>query len=318
MSGLVFAIPSKGRLKEQAEAFLADCGLRLVLESRGYTATMKGAPNVDVRLMSSGEIAQALRAGAVHAGICGEDLLRESEPAMTRVALVRALGFGPADLVVAAPKSWFDVATMADLDAVCHDFRARTGARLRVATKYPALARAFFDEHGLDDYRIVQSDGATEGAPAAGAAETIVDITTTGATLAANHLKILKDGVILKSQAQLAASLIAPWDEVSRAAFHGLTDKIEARLRAKAFCIVRAALGRPTAEIAAIAKALGARVVTTGAVVELECASDLSGAVAAALLAAGASDVLVLAPSYIFATPNEVHARFHNRIAMTP
>lgn len=318
MSALIFAIPSKGRLKEQAEAFLADCGLRLALEARGYAATIKGVANVDVRLLSSSEIARALRDGSVHAGICGEDLLRETEPTMTRVALVRALGFGPADLVVAAPKSWVDVRTMADLDAVCHDFRARTGARLRVATKYHALARAYFDAHGLDDYRIVHSDGATEGAPAAGAAEAIVDITTTGATLAANHLKILDDGVILKSQAQIAASLAASWDEGSRASFGFLMDTIEARLKAKAFRIVRAALDKPAAEIAALAKSLDSRLVRAGGVVELECAAESAARVAVGVTAAGAKDVQVLAPSYIFATPGNALAAFGNRFAMKP
>ena len=125
--------------------------------------------------------------------------------------LLRPLGFGRADLVVAAPKSWIDVDTMADVEEVAHDFLARTGRRLRVATKYLVQTRAFFARHGVVDYRIVEFGGATEGAPAAGAAELIVDITTTGATLAANGLKILSDGLILKSQAQLAASLKASW-----------------------------------------------------------------------------------------------------------
>ena len=111
--------------------------------------------------------------------------------------------------MVAAPKSWLDVETMADLEEVAHDYLARTGRRMRVATKYLAQTRAFFARHGVADYRIVESGGATEGAPAAGAAELVVDITTTGATLAANGLKILADGVILKSQAQLAAALTA-------------------------------------------------------------------------------------------------------------
>ena len=84
--------------------------------------------------------------------------------------------------------------TMADLDDVCTAFHARHHRRLRVATKYLQLTRAFFAAHGIADYRIVESLGATEGAPAAGLAEAIVDITTTGATLAANDLKILDDG----------------------------------------------------------------------------------------------------------------------------
>ncbi|MEJ0024104.1 MAG: ATP phosphoribosyltransferase [Alphaproteobacteria bacterium] len=284
--------------------------LKLAVEARGYSATFKNAPDIEMRLMSSSEIAQALRAGAIHAGICGEDLLRESEPAMTRVRLVRALGFGPADLVVAAPKSWVDVRSMADFDAVCHDFRARNGRRLRVATKYQSLARAFFDAHGIDDYRLVHSEGATEGAPATGAAEAIVDITTTGSTLAANHLKILDDGVILKSQAQLAMSLAAAWDEQGRAALAMLVDTIEARLRARAFRLVRAVLAKTESEIAALAKQLGARIIAAGPTVELECPTDSASGVAAFLVAAGAKDVSVVASSYIFATLDQRPAHF--------
>jgi ATP phosphoribosyltransferase len=121
------------------------------------------------------------------------------------VALLKKLGFGYADVVVAAPQAWIDVATMDDVDDVAHAYLARTGGRLRVATKYANLTRAFFAAKGVGDYRIVASDGATEGAPAQGLAELIVDITTTGATLVANGLKILDDGVILRSEANLAA-----------------------------------------------------------------------------------------------------------------
>ncbi len=132
--------------------------------------------------------------------------------------LVCPLGFGFADVVVAVSQYWIDVSTMADLDDVCAAYAARHRRRLRVATKYAQLTRSFFAHAGIADYRIVPSAGATEGAPAAGTAEVIVDITTTGATLRDNGLKILDDGVILKSQAQLAASLTADWNDEARAA----------------------------------------------------------------------------------------------------
>ena len=172
--------------------------------------------------------------GEVHIGITGEDLLRErGEGLDDRVMLLRALGFGRADLVVAAPRSWIDVDTMADLEEVGAAYLARTGGRMRVATKYLAQTRAFFASRGVYDYRIVESGGATEGAPAAGAAEVVVDITTTGATLAANSLKILQDGVILKSQAQLAASLRAEWTPGRLSVLRDFVRVIEARARAQ-------------------------------------------------------------------------------------
>jgi ATP phosphoribosyltransferase len=229
---LILAIPSKGRLKEQVEAWLADCGLKLAVSggARGYVAELKGVDGVQVRLLSAGDIAQALDAGEAHLGITGEDLLRERGGEIAaRVQLLRPLGFGRADLVVAVPRSWLDVETMADLEEVAHDMLARTGRRIRVATKYLVQTRAFFARHGVADYRITESAGATEGAPATGAAELIVDITTTGATLAANGLKILADGVILRSQAQLAASLRAGWSDDHLAAAERLLRIVEAR-----------------------------------------------------------------------------------------
>lgn len=233
---LILALPSKGRLKEQAEAWLADCGFTLKATggARGYRAAIDRLPDVQVQLLSAADIAVALDAGEAHLGVTGEDLLRErGEGVESRVMLLRALGFGRADVVVAAPKSWIDVETMADVEEVAAAFLSRTGRRLRVATKYTVLTRGFFAQHGVTDYRIVESSGATEGAPAAGASELIVDITTTGATLAANNLKPLADGVILKSQAQLAAALKAPWtrDQVETA--RGFLRAVEARARAK-------------------------------------------------------------------------------------
>lgn len=233
---LIIALPSKGRLKEQLESWLADCGLALSVSggARGYMAELKGLPGAQVRLLSAGDIAEALDLGEAHLGVTGEDLLRERGGDIdARILLLRALGFGRADLVVAAPKSWLDVDGMADLEEVAHDLLARTGARMRVATKYLVQTRAFFARHGVADYRIVESGGATEGAPAAGSAELVVDITTTGATLAANGLKVLADGVILRSQAQLAASLTAAWGAAQLATAERLLRMVEARAAAR-------------------------------------------------------------------------------------
>jgi ATP phosphoribosyltransferase len=226
-SPLILALPSKGRLKEQCEEWLAKEGhvVTAVGGGRGYSAVIDGLDGVSVQFLSAGAIAGALDDGEVHLGVTGEDLLRErGEHIDARVELLTGLGFGKADVVVAAPEAWLDVSTMADVDEVAHYFLARTGGRLRVATKYFVLTRAFFASHGIVDYRIVASTGATEGAPAAGAAELIVDITTTGATLVANQLKILRDGVILKSQANLAASKAARWSKANLSAASALLD----------------------------------------------------------------------------------------------
>lgn len=225
---LILAIPSKGRLKEKCDQTFAAAGLALEQNNaRGYRATLPGLPDVDVMLLSAGEIASAMLAGDIHLGITGEDLLRESAPEIEgRIALVKKLGFGHADVVVAVSNWWIDVSTMADLDDICAAYAVRHKKRLRVATKYAHLTRAFFAHNGIADYRIVPSAGATEGTLAAGTAEVIVDITSTGATLRDNGLKILDDGVILKSQANLAASLTAEWDDAARTACQALFAKL--------------------------------------------------------------------------------------------
>ena len=211
---LTLAIPSKGRLMEQTTELFAKAGLvvKKVGHARGYRGEIEGMPGIDVAFVSSSEIAAALKSGSVQLGITGEDLIQESmSDAATRVAFLKKLGFGFADVVVAVPACWIDVSVMADLERIAADFSRVHGRHLRVATKYMNLTRRFFAQRGVWRYRIVESLGATEGTPAAGTAEIVVDITSTGATLAANHLKVLQDGLVLASQACLVASKAASW-----------------------------------------------------------------------------------------------------------
>jgi ATP phosphoribosyltransferase len=229
---LVLALPSKGRLMEQCSAALGRAGLSIIKPpgaARGYKAELAGFPGVEVNLVSSSEIAQFLKTGAAHLGVTGEDLIRETmADADEKVRFVSPLGFGLADVVVAVPACWLDVRRMADLERMSASFRRLHGRRVRVATKYMSLTRRYFAQMGVTGYRVVESLGATEGAPAAGMAELIVDITTTGATLQANSLKVLDDGLILRSQANLMASEAAPWTPDLIA----IEAEIAARLRA--------------------------------------------------------------------------------------
>ncbi|HWD12768.1 ATP phosphoribosyltransferase [Pseudochrobactrum sp. sp1633] len=207
---VTLALPSKGRLKEQTIAVMAKAGLNVVLpeDDRNYRARIEGMDDVDILFLSASEIARELGYGAVDLGVTGEDLIRETlARADEKVQVEAPLGFGHADVIVAVPEVWHDVSTMADLDDVAADFRQRHGRRLRIATKYWRLTQQFFSQkHGIQVYRIVESLGATEGAPAAGSADIIVDITSTGSTLRANKLKILDDGIMLKSQACLVSA----------------------------------------------------------------------------------------------------------------
>lgn len=204
---ITIGIPSKGRLMEATTEAFATAGFQIDRSGseRGYRGTLIGIDNVSVAFLSASEIAAHLRDGKIDAGVTGEDLLRDIIPPTDEMVTVAVrLGFGPARVVVAVPDCWLDVASMADLDDVAEQFYRAHGRRLRVATKYHNLTRRFFAEKGVTGYRIVESLGATEGAPAASTAELIVDITTTGNTLTANHLRILDDGLILDSCAVLA------------------------------------------------------------------------------------------------------------------
>jgi len=226
---LVLAVPSKGRLQSQATAHFAGLGLDIIQPrgSRTYRGALKGAPAVEVAFLSASEIVGELATGGVHLGVTGRDLVEENvEDWQERIDLVAPLGFGAADVVVAVPEAWIDVETMADLDDVAHDFRRRHGRRLKVATKYFNLTRRFFAGHGIADYRIVESLGATEGTPASGTADLIVDITSSGATLAANGLKRVPDGTILKSEAYLVASLAASWGKEAIAVIASVVEPV--------------------------------------------------------------------------------------------
>src|SRR6201998_4614716 len=239
---LTLAVPAKDRRQENAEAFFARSGLDLVKPrgARDYRGTIKGVDGVEVAYLSASEITAQLAQGTVHLGITGEDLLREMIPqSAERTVLISGLGFGFANVVVAVPQAWIDVRNMADLDDVATAFRLKHERKMRLATKYANLTRGFFAEHGVVDYRIVESSGGTEGAPAAGTAELIVDITTTGATLAANGLKVIDDGVILRSQANLVAARTAAWDQTRRETTRRLLDRVAAQKRGEAFREVR-------------------------------------------------------------------------------
>lgn len=215
MSTIMLALPSKGRLQEQAMELFANVGLEIERPggARSYLGEMRAMPEITVRFLSASEIARELIRGTIDVGITGEDLIHESaETGPEQVEIVKRLGYGRADVVVAIPDAWIDVTAMDDLSDVAADFRARHGRWLRVATKYVNLTRRHFAKAGIAEYRIVESLGATEAAPASGAADLIVDITSTGSTLKANGLRVLSDGVMLESEAVLMVARNAQWD----------------------------------------------------------------------------------------------------------
>jgi ATP phosphoribosyltransferase len=313
----VLAVPAKGRLQENTEAFFARSGLTLNKPrgARDYRGTIAGLDGVEVAYVSASEIASQLAQGAVHLGITGEDLVREMIPdADKRIVMIEGLGFGHANVVVAVPQAWIDVRTMADIDDVATAFRHHHGRRMRVATKYMNLTRGFFSMHGVIDYRIVESAGATEGAPAAGTAEMIVDITTTGATLSANALKIVEDGAILRSQANLVASRAASWGDHERQIARTILDRIAAQARARAFREVRARFAACDAALVdearqrfSVATPFGGP--TSSGMLTLHCPPDQVHALTSFLRDKGAQAVAVADLDYVFSRDNPLYAR---------
>ncbi len=226
---LTLAVPSKGRLMESSLAALAAAGMPVTksTSARDYRGTIADRPDIEIHFVSASEIADRLRRGVVHLGITGEDLMREATAdADTRVRFVAKLGFGQADVVIAVPACWLDVRRLSDLEPMAMRFRHQHGHRVRVATKYLHLTRHYFARAGIASYRIVESHGATEGMPASGLAELVVDITSTGETLRANGLKVLEDGVLLRSEANLIAAASAAWSPKLEAVAHDIAAQL--------------------------------------------------------------------------------------------
>ena len=203
---ITIGLPSKGRLKESSISFLDKNNLKLTTNGgeRNYFAEVKNFPNINIIYLHAKEIIQRIGDDTLDIGISGLDLLNESAANLKqKIEIKKKLDFGLANVVIAVPNDWIDVQTLADLEEVSFDFRDKKNTRLRVATKYPNLTNAFLVSKGITQYKIVPSLGATETYPFIGSSEIITDITSTGKTLKDNNLRILKDGLILKSQACL-------------------------------------------------------------------------------------------------------------------
>ncbi|MEM9427615.1 MAG: ATP phosphoribosyltransferase [Pseudomonadota bacterium] len=220
-------IPSKGRLMQDTLDWFADRGVRIERTGtdREYAGRVDGVEGIELVLLAAGEIPRELATGRIALGVTGTDVVQERIAGWAdKVVPLASMGFGQADLILAVPQTWTDVTDEGDLDAVAEAFWQTQGMRLRIATKYHRLVRAHLRQAGVAGYQLVDSQGATEGTVANGTAEAIADITSTGATLEANHLKIIGD-VIHASEATLFLSKVA-----------GLSDygqRIVAEFRAK-------------------------------------------------------------------------------------
>ena len=202
-------IPSKGRLRSGVLKIFKKKKLKILSErgERDLFGLIRGKKNIIINYLHAREIIERLADGSLDIGFSGYDLLMESEINVQRKVIVKKrYDFGKATLVVAIPDDWIDVQTMPDLEEIAFEFKDKKRNRLRIATKYPKLTTEFMFSRGVTQFKLVKSLGATEIYPFTGSSEIITDITSTGATLKANKLRILKDGIILNSQACLMTS----------------------------------------------------------------------------------------------------------------
>ena len=202
-------IPSKGRLRAEILKIFKKNRLNLISErgERDLLGSIKNFPNIKILYLHAREIIERLGDESLDLGFSGYDLLKESEiNVQNKINVVKKYGFGKATLVVAIPDIWIDVQTVTDLEEIAFEFKDKKKKRLRVATKYPNLTREFLFSKGVTQFKLVSSLGATEVYPFTGSSEIITDITSTGETLRANNLRILKDGKILRSEACLMMS----------------------------------------------------------------------------------------------------------------
>ena len=202
-------IPSKGRLRKDVLKIFSKKRLKLISQrgERDLIGSIQNKSNIKILYLHAREIIERLGDGSLDIGFSGFDLLKESEiNIQNKISVVKKLNFGNANLVVAIPDPQIDVQTIADLEEIAFEFRDKKKKRLRVATKYPNLTREFLFSKGVTQFRLVDSLGATEAYPFTGSAELISDISSSGETLRANNLRVLKDGEILKSQACIFVS----------------------------------------------------------------------------------------------------------------
>lgn len=333
---LRFAIPSKGALYDETLGFLESSGLKVSRPNpRQYTARIKALPGIEVWLHRAAEIVQKVAAGDVDIGITGLDLVRELADDDANILLAdEDLGYGGADLVLAVPEAWVDVQSWHDLADLAAEW-AGEGRQLRIATKFHNLVRQFCYSRGINVFTLVDSQGATEAAPALGYADLIADITETGTTFRENRLKIVAGTTILRSQACLIAGRAAlRHDATKLGVVKAVLERIEARRRARGYeqviaNVPGASLDAVGEQIVAVPELAGLRGPTIAPVFDKEAAtsqgsgwhsvslvvrSDQMLRVVDHLRAIGSTGIVVLPVHYVFGDRSDAFTRLQEQI----
>lgn len=337
---LRFALPSKGSLYDDTLRFLESSGLKVSRPNpRQYTARIAALPQIEISLHRAADVVHKIAAGDVDLGITGLDLLLEMASDDPNIVIVEPdLGFGGADLVLAVPEAWVDVQSWRDLADLAAEWAAE-GRRLRIATKYHNLVRAFCYRQGINVFTLVDSQGATEAAPAMGYADLIADITETGTTFRENRLKIVAGTTILRSQACLIAGRDAlKRDPAKLETVRSILELIEARRRSRSFAQVIANVpGESEADvgrrIVAVPDLAGLQGPTVAPVfdkalaaneagdrqrwysVSIVVGSDRTLRAVQHLRSIGSTGIVVLPLHYVFADRSESFARLQEQLA---
>ena len=325
---LIVALPSKGRLGDAADQFLGRAGLQIYKPNqRQYTATIPSLPAADVVYQRPRDIVSKVAEGLADIGVTGLDNVLEYGEDSADIMVIDRLGFGKCELLLAAPDTWIDVASIADLADLSQRHQER-GAQLRIATKYSNLVKSFMYRQGISHFLLVHAEGAMEAAPRMGYADLIADLSETGTTLRENHLRPIEGGTIIASEAVLIGNRRTMRRSTTKLeTLREMLELIEAHRRARQFVSLRANIsGESVADVQgrilanpALSGTKGPGVVAVASPsgadqrwfeTTLLVQSDLIHKTMQHLRNLGGTDIIVTRPNYVFDEKSETYDRF--------
>ncbi len=329
---LIIALPSKGQLAEAADNLFGRAGLRIYKPNqRQYTATIPSLPQAEVVYQRPRDILNQVSQGRADIGVTGLDIVAEHSEDSADVMIIDRLGFGRCELLLAAPDSWIDVTSIADLADLSLRQQAR-GAQLRIATKYSNLTKSFMYRQGISHFLLVHAEGAMEAAPRMGYADLIADLSETGTTLRENQLRPIDGGTIIASEAVLIGNRRRLREAPAKLeTLREMIELIEAHRRARQFVSLRANIaGASVGEVQdrilanpALSGKKGPGVVAVASPpgetrkwfeTNLLVRTDLIHKTMQHLRGLGGTDIIVTRPDYVFDENSATYDRFERSL----